>query len=119
MAVGLVVGSSLSFVGESFVGANDAAPPSGIVLAADAGSYSVAGQAATLRVTRRVVAAAAAYVLAGQAANLEKGFEVVAAAGSYSVAGQAANLERGRAVDANVGRIVAALGKGGSPTTRS
>lgn len=57
-----------------------------------AGSYSVAGQAASLKVSRKLVCAAGSYAVSGQPASLKVGRRLVCDAGSYSVVGQPATL---------------------------
>lgn len=70
-------------------------------LAADAGSYSTTGAAATTRLGRVVTAATASYAVTGTAADLERGLAVAAAAGAYSLTGTTADLEHGWRVAAD------------------
>lgn len=103
---GLVVGSSASWIGASYVGAKDASPGGGgspYSMPAAQGSYSLSGQAAALRVARRLTAAQGSYTLNGQAVALRLGKNMAAAQGSYALTGQATAFARGR-------RLVAAQG---------
>lgn len=78
----------------------------GYSITADQGSYTLTGQTATLRVSRKIVAAQGSYSLTGQDAGLAYSGSariLTAAAGSYALTGQAANLRRGY-------RLVAAQG---------
>jgi hypothetical protein len=76
---------------------------SGITLTADAGSYAITGQTASLEYGREVAADGGGYAFTGTAANLEYGREVAADAGSYSISGQDATLNRGKTVAADGG----------------
>ena len=64
----------------------------GVTLTAAQGSYTLTGQAATLRVARNMAAAQGAYSLTGQAAGLRTSKVLTAAQGSYAITGQAATL---------------------------
>lgn len=69
-----------------------AATGSNKTLAADAGSYSLTGTAATLKVARINTAGAGSYALTGTAATLRRNLPLVAGAGSYSLTGTAASV---------------------------
>jgi hypothetical protein len=68
------------------------APSGAYSLAADQGSYSLAGQAAGLTATRRLAADQGSYVLTGQDAALRVARLMAAAQGSYALTGQDATL---------------------------
>ena len=68
----------------------------GKVLTANAGSFTLTGQAATLRVGKTLTASAGSFTLTGQAATLSVGKALIASAGSFTLAGQAATLRAGR-----------------------
>lgn len=77
-------------------------------LTADAGSYSLAGQDATLLKSKVVTADAGSYALAGQDATLThtpfgSTYTLTCDAGAYSISGQDAALIRGRVVIADAG----------------
>lgn len=74
-------------------------------LDADAGSYSLSGQAAALRVDRKISAGAGSFALSGQNATLRKGYRLAANAGSYSLAGQTASLLAERRLSAEAGEF--------------
>lgn len=67
------------------------------------GSYSIAGQTASLEYGALVSATAGSYAITGAAASLEYGAEVAAEAGSYPVSGSAASLESASEVNADAG----------------
>lgn len=78
-------------------------------LPAAQGSYTITGNDAGLRVSRRLMAAGAAYSLTGNPASLKVARRLTAAPGSYSIAGSAANLVKGtapRALDAVGGNYI-------------
>lgn len=75
----------------------------GRVVAAAAGSYALSGSAATLRRALPLVAGAGSYSLTGVTAGLLHGWKVAAGAGSYSISGTAATLRAGKAVAAAAG----------------
>lgn len=62
------------------------------VLAADPGSFVVTGTAATLKVTRKLIAASGSYALTGTAGGLKSARKLAAASGSYTVTGSDATL---------------------------
>lgn len=64
----------------------------GVTLTADAGAFTLSGQAAAFKTDRTLAAAAGAFALAGQAAGLTVGRAVVAETGSFDLGGQAAIL---------------------------
>lgn len=92
---GLVIGDEAGFVGEGAIGAPNPAA-SGYTLTMGQGSYALTGQAAGLRLARRLSMGQGAYSLNGQAAGVRRGFPLVAAQGSYSLTGQAAALRAAR-----------------------
>jgi hypothetical protein len=71
-------------------------------LACDAGAYSIAGQAATLTLARKLALDAGAYAYSGVAATLNVERKLPLAAGAYTYAGVDAvlNVERKLALDA-------------------
>lgn len=79
----------------------EAGPPRTMI--ADAGSYALTGQAATLRASRLMPADQGSYALTGQAANLLRGYPLAAEQGSYTLTGQAANLIAARQMAAAQG----------------
>ena len=68
-----------------------------------AGSYALSGQAATLRATRTMTASAGAYTFTGVDASLVRALVVQAAAGSFALAGQDAGLQYARRMAASAG----------------
>lgn len=92
---GLEVGASLSYVGNSYVGAPAATGGGGgpYTLTAEQGSYSLAGQASALRAARRMTAAQGSYALTGQAAGVRSGRRLTAAQGSYTILGSVALVD--------------------------
>lgn len=72
-------------------------------LTAEQGSYTLTGQAATLRASRRLTAAQGTYSHSGQAAVLRASRKLAAAQGSYAHTGQAANLRADRRLSAAQG----------------
>lgn len=72
-------------------------------ITADAGSYALTGQAATLLRSYAVTGDYGSYALAGQAATLLRSFSLDGAYGTYTVAGQQATLSRSYAVEAAAG----------------
>lgn len=86
-------------------------------LAADPGSYSITGTAASLVVGRVVVADAGTVAITGTDASLARGYVLVADAGSVAITGVAADLLTGRVVGADAGAVAitgtdAALARG-------
>lgn len=79
------------------------APTTDYTMAADAGSYTLTGTAATLRASLRIIADAGSYALTGTAAALKRGYGIVAAAGSYAITGTAATLTSARRMVADAG----------------
>lgn len=80
----------------------------GYLLTADAGSYAIAGQDATLTRGRIVSADAGSYAIAGQDATLTYtpaggAFTLTADAGAYVIGGQNATILKGRVVTADAG----------------
>ncbi len=65
------------------------------VLTADAGTFSLSGQAASLERGYLLSLATGSFAISGQAASLERGYLLSLATGSFSLSGQAASLERG------------------------
>lgn len=76
------------------------------VLTAEAGSYSITGQAAGLKAGRKIQAGAGSYALTGQAAGLKVGRKIQAGAGSYALTGQDAVLRAIRKLAAQGGSYV-------------
>lgn len=72
-------------------------------ITADAGSYALTGQAATLLRSYAVAGDYGSYALAGQDASLLRSFSLDGAYGTYTVAGQQATLSRSYAVEAAAG----------------
>ena len=72
-------------------------------LTAEAGSYTMAGQDASLRSALKVAAGVGSYSLAGQDASLRVGKKMAADAGSYSLTGQDAVLRAIRRIAAEGG----------------
>lgn len=70
----------------------DAASAGSYVLTASTGSFSLSGQAAGLRASRKLVAAQGAFALSGQPAALRASRKLAAASGSFTLTGQPANL---------------------------
>lgn len=82
------------------------APPGGAgaySLTAAAGSFALAGGAATFPVARWLTAAAGAFTLVGAAVNLKRGLKLTAAPGAYALSGGAASFLMAR-------KLVAAAG---------
>ena len=67
--------------------------PVNYALTCAVGSYTIAGQAATLTVGRKLALDAGAYAVAGQAATLTVARRLTLNPGSYAVTGQAATLD--------------------------
>lgn len=72
-------------------------------LTAEAGSYTMAGQDASLRSALKIAAGAGSYSLTGQDASLRFGRKIAAGAGSYSLTGQDAVLRAIRRIAAEGG----------------
>jgi len=72
-------------------------------LVAATGSFTLAGQAAGLKVAHRLVADAGAFTLTGQAASIGKSYPLVAAAAAFVLTGQAATLRATRRLTAASG----------------
>jgi hypothetical protein len=79
--------------------------PSGFTLAADVGAFTLSGQAAGTLFGRAVGAVAGSFSLAGQVATLSKGFGLVADVGGFSFGGQAAGLLAAHLVGAAAGAL--------------
>lgn len=75
----------------------------GSTLTAAAGSFTLSGKAAGLKVARRLTAAAGSMTLTGQAAALRVGRKIVAAPGAFSLTGQPAALRRAAKLPASTG----------------
>lgn len=100
--------------------------PNAYTLTAQAGSYSLTGQSATITRNRALTASAGSYAVTGQSATLVKGRVLTAQAGSYSLTGQSANIDyaavtgytltaqagsyslTGQSAGINVGKVLAA-----------
>jgi hypothetical protein len=74
-------------------------------LGASAGSETLSGQAAGLAVGHKLSAAAGADTFTGQAASLFKGFKIIAAAGSDAWTGGSAPLKASRKIAAGAGSL--------------
>lgn len=72
-------------------------------LTANAGSFALSGQAATLKAGRVLISAAGSFALTGQAATLYRAITLTAGAGSFTLSGQAASLVSGRVLSAAAG----------------
>lgn len=72
-------------------------------LALATGTYALTGVAATLKVSRQLSLAAGAYTYAGVAASLRVDRNLSLAAGSYAIAGQAATFKLSRNLSLNAG----------------
>lgn len=84
------------------------APTPAYTLTCNSGSYSTAGQVATLLRTKLLTANSGSYALAGQSATLTwapllNHYTLTANHGTYAATGQAANLVKGRVLTASVG----------------
>jgi hypothetical protein len=77
--------------------------PFGRKLATAAGSYALSGQAAGLAIARKLAASAGSYGLSGQASGLYLGRRLAASAGSYALSGQAAGMYLGHTLVASAG----------------
>jgi hypothetical protein len=77
--------------------------PTNYAIAANAGSYSVTGQAATLLRSKSVTGAAGSYSVAGVSATVSRSKVVAGASGSYSVTGVAATVKRNKVITALAG----------------
>jgi Ca2+-binding RTX toxin-like protein len=77
--------------------------PSGYVLQAETGHYTLAGQDATLAASITFTAEFGDYQLTGQDASLERGYKLVAAYGAYTLTGQEAGSRIGYAITAERG----------------
>lgn len=113
-----VAGRTTSVTLDSF-SAGDLGGGSPYTLAAGVGSFSLSGQAAGLRATRKVTAALGTFSLSGQAAGLRADRKVTAAVGAFSLSGQAAGLRADRRVAAAVGTFTVSGQAVGLRATRS
>jgi hypothetical protein len=75
-------------------------------LAGDAGAYTLSGQDAGTRATRKTLGDAGSYSLTGQDATLRWGRKVVADAGAFTLSGQDATLRAARRLSADAGAYV-------------
>lgn len=67
-------------------------------LAIEAGSVTLSGQAAALRITRTLAIGVGAFTVSGQAAAIRSTRLIAASAGSFSVTGQAATIRPARSL---------------------
>lgn len=67
-------------------------------LTATAGSFAGSGQAAAVRVARKVAAASRSFVESGQAAFLKRGLKLAAAPAAFALTGVGAAVRRSRAI---------------------
>lgn len=72
-------------------------------LTADAGSYAIAGTAATLKYNRRVISDSGSYSITGTDANLKKTYPLTAESGTFTITGTAATLLEHRKLIADAG----------------
>lgn len=72
-------------------------------IAADAGTYSLTGTAAGVKLARRLAAATGGYSLTGQTAALKHGRKIAAGSGGYSLTGANAGLRHGWRLAASAG----------------
>ena len=72
-------------------------------VAANGGSYSITGTAASLEVGKLVSAGSGSYAISGTAASLEHSYPLTASGGSYVVSGSAASLLHSSLVSAGSG----------------
>jgi hypothetical protein len=84
---------------------NETSATGAFSISADAGSFSIAGTAASLEYGHRLAADSGSYSISGTAASLEVGREVAADSGSYAISGTAASLLVGREVAADSGSL--------------
>ena len=75
-----------------------AGAPASYTLTAAAASYSLTGNAAVMRASRRLSAAAGSFALTGNAAGLYRGLRLTAAAGAYAWTANSAGLLQGRSL---------------------
>lgn len=93
-------------------------------ITADNGTYSVAGQTATINKSRILTANQGSYTYTGQAATLLRNKVLVGAQGSYSITGQSATLLRSKQITADQGTYSisgqnATISYSGGPTNYS
>lgn len=72
-------------------------------LTAQAGSYAISGQAATITRSRLITAQAGAYTYTGQSATITRSRLITAQAGAYTYTGQSATITRSRYIAAQAG----------------
>lgn len=77
-------------------------------LTANAGSYAISGQSATLVRGRVLTCQAGAYVISGQSATLAVGRVLTCQAGAYTISGQSATLVHNRILTCEAGSYVIA-----------
>lgn len=93
-------------------------PAKAYALPATQGAYSVTGNSAVLRASRRMAAGAGSYAITGSAANLTKstaGRALQASGGTYAITGMAAALRMARRLSAVPGAYVVTGVGTGSP----
>jgi hypothetical protein len=78
-------------------------PPPITTLTADAGSFALSGQAATLSLVRRLSAESGSFTVTGQPASLLQARRISADVGSFTLNGQAASLQYSRRILADAG----------------
>lgn len=86
----------------------DAGGPTNYTLTASGGSYTLAGQSATLKRDRSLTAQGGSYALTGASAVLTKStpavnYTLTALGGSYAITGQSASINRNRRLTASGG----------------
>jgi len=84
---GLLVGSATSFIGEGYVGANEAVGGSPYTLTLDAGSFTLTGGAVGLRAARTLSASAGSFALTGSAVGLRADRRLALSVGSFTLTG--------------------------------
>ena len=82
--------SRLGAIGELAVGELGSFSIGVFTLTADLGTYTLSGQAVTLRSSRTLTAATGSYTLTGQDITFSRDRRIAAYAGAYAISGQAA-----------------------------
>lgn len=99
-------GNANTFTNNNAVTQSSDHPGMAVTLTAAAGSFTLSGVAAGLKLGFGIVAATGVYVLTGVAAGLKKALTLTAAAGSYALTGVAATLRKGYTLVAVAGSYV-------------
>jgi hypothetical protein len=82
--------SRLGAIGELAIGELGSSTSNAFTLTADLGTYTLSGQAVTLRIGRALTAATGSYTLVGIDAALSRDRRLACNVGTYTIAGQAA-----------------------------